>query len=179
MAGLLAAALVAVVLYCLARTVVPALRPAGHRRDLDAFHVAMGTAMVAMLVAPPSPRLSILTIVVAAAGLGWGVARLLRRAGTAYLRLAVGSGAMVGMVLLPATAATAAGADRVAGGHGHGGAATGPELLVPLLLVALMVVVAGRMLDAAWSRSTVPARLDACCDVAMAGSMGIMLALMV
>ena len=51
--------------------------------------------------------------------------------------------------------------------------------MVPLLLVALMVVVAGRMLDAARSRATVPARLDACCDVAMAGAMGYMLVLMV
>ena len=53
---------------------------------------------------------------VAAAGLGWGLVRLLRRAGTAYLRLAVGGGAMVGMVLLPATAATAAGAAHAPAG---------------------------------------------------------------
>ena len=178
MVGLLAAALVAVVLYCLARSVVPALRPAGHRRDLDAFHVGMGTAMIAMLVAPPSRTLSVLTVVVASAGIGWGLVRLLRRADAAYLRLAVGSGAMVGMVLLPATAATAAGTAHAAGAHGHGGAVTGPALVVPLLLVALMVVVAGRMLDAARSRATVPARLDACCDVAMAGAMGCMLVLM-
>ncbi len=59
---------------------------------------------------------------VAAAGLGWGLVRLLRRAGTAYLRLAVGGGAMVAMVLLPATAANASAAGH-ATGHGHGTAA--------------------------------------------------------
>ncbi len=124
MAGLLAVTLVGVVLFCLARWLLPALRPAGHRHDLDAFHVAMGLAMVAMLLARPSRALSILTVVVAAAGLGWAVARLVRRSGRpAYLRLAAGSGAMLAMVLLPATAATAAAPH--AGGHGHGSGATG------------------------------------------------------
>ena len=177
MAGLLAVTLVGVVLFCLARWLLPALRPAGHRHDLDAFHVAMGLAMVAMLLARPSRGLSILTVVVAAAALGWAVARLVRRSGRpAYLRLAAGSGAMLAMVLLPATAATAAAPH--AGGHGHGSGATGVALVVPLLLVALMVVAAGRMLDAAGSRRALPDRLDACCDVAMASAMGYMLVVM-
>ena len=42
-----------------------------------------------------------------------------------------------------------------------------------------MVVVAGRMLDAAGRRAPLPDRLDACCDVAMAGAMGYLLVLMV
>ncbi len=131
----------------------PRSGPAGHRRDLDAFHVGMGTAMIAMLVAPPSRALSVadrrgrLPLGSAGAWSGCFVG-----ADAAYLRLAVGCGAMVGMVLLPATAATAAGTAHAAGAHGHGGAVTGPALVVPLLLVALMVVVAGRMLDAARSR---------------------------
>ena len=48
--ALLGGLMVAVVLYCLARAFVPALRPDGHRRDLDAWHLVMAAAMAVMLV---------------------------------------------------------------------------------------------------------------------------------
>ena len=45
---LLGVSMVAVVLYCVARAFVPALRPDGHRRDLDAWHLVMAAAMAAV-----------------------------------------------------------------------------------------------------------------------------------
>ena len=48
---LLGVSMVAVVLYCLARAFVPALRTDGHRRDLDAWHLVMAAAMAVMLLA--------------------------------------------------------------------------------------------------------------------------------
>jgi hypothetical protein len=51
---------------------------------------------------------------------------------------------------------------------------------VPLLIVLLLMgVVACRMLDAARGGAPLPDRLDACCDIAMAGAMGYLLVLMV
>jgi hypothetical protein len=172
MAGLLAAFLVVVVLYCLGRAVLPALRASDHARDLDAWQVALGLGMVGMLLAPASGQLSTLILVVSAAGLGWALVRGLRRdRRTAYLPLAVGSGAMVAMVLLPQPATAAA----THAGHGGGGASP----LVPLLLVLLMAVLAARMLDAARRTAPLATRLDAGCDVAMTVSMAYLLLLMV
>jgi hypothetical protein len=170
----LAAALAAVVAYCLVRAVVPALRGSDHHGDVDVWQVTLGVAMIAMLVAPSSGALSTVTLLASAAGVGWALVRLARRATRpAYLRLAVGSAAMVAMVLLPSTAATAATT------HGHGGVvATGPGMLVPVLVLLLMAVLAGRMLDAVGTARPLPDRLDAWCDVAMAGAMGYLLVLM-
>lgn len=173
MAGLLAAFVVVVVLYCLGRAVVPALRPVDHARDLDAWQVVLGLAMVGMLVAPTSDVLATPILVVSAAGLGWALVRLLRRH-PAYLPLAVGSGAMVAMVLLPAGSATA-----TSGHGGHAVVSAGPTVLVPVVLVLLMAVLATRMLDAARHTAPLTARLDACCDVAMAVSMAYFFLLMV
>jgi hypothetical protein len=174
----LAVAVAGVVGYCLARAVRPALRPADHHPDVDAWHVTLGLAMIAMLLTPLSGALATVTVLASAAGLGWALARLLRRAARpAYLRLAAGAAAMAAMVLLPSTATASAPAS--AGGHGHGGAvAAGAVVLVPLLLLLLMLVVAGRMLDAARRAEPLPESLDACCDVAMAGATGYLLVLM-
>jgi hypothetical protein len=198
MTALLAAVLAAVVLYCVARALVPGLRGPGHHRDLDAWHALMGAAMAAMLVAPFPRGLSLLTLAACAAGVGWAVVRVLQRVGRpAYLRLGVGSLAMAAMVL---PAATASAADTTVAQHPdhhhHGSAAAAnvadpslvndgsavagglPELVVAVLLVMLGVLLLVRMLHATRRASGVPARLDACCDVAMAGAMGYMLLLM-
>jgi hypothetical protein len=200
MTALLAAVLVAVVAYCVARALVPRLRGPGHHRDLDAWHALMGVAMVAMLLAPFPRGLSLLTLAVFAVGAGWALVRVLRRVGrAAYLRLAVGSLAMAAMVLPAATASAAAPATAAqhSGHHHHGSAAAAdpadpssvndasavvgglPDLVVVLLLALLGGLVVLRVVDAARRSPGLPARLDACCDVAMAGSMGSMLLLMV
>ncbi|GAW47737.1 MULTISPECIES: DUF5134 domain-containing protein [unclassified Nocardioides] len=193
MAGVLAACVAVVVLYCFARAFTPALRGPEHRLDLDAWHVLMGVGMVAMLLAPFGRALSVASLVVFAVGLAWSLLRLAGRATrTSYAVLAVGCLAMVAMVVPTATATAAAPMDMSTGsgmdmgaGHHHvsmgaaDAAGTGivvPDLVLAALLVALAVVVAVRLVTTA--RSTGPARLDACCDIAMAGAMAYLLVVM-
>jgi hypothetical protein len=194
MTGVLAACVVVVVLYCFARAVTPALRGPEHRLDLDAWHVLMGLGMVAMLLAPFGHALSVASLVVFAGGLAWSLLRLAGRATrTSYAVLAVGCLAMVAMVVPTATATAdpltdqpmdmSTGMDMGAGHHLSTGAAdaasTGivvPDLVLAGLLVALAVVVVVRLVTTA--RRTGPARLDACCDIAMAGAMAYLLIVM-
>lgn len=181
MSTVLAAATLAVVLYCLGR----ALRGSPHHRDVDLWHVLMGSSMVAMLLVPLPRALATVVLALSALGLAWSTVRLLRRTGLGpHGRLAVGWLAMLAMVLPvagPAAAAEAATGSGMSGmGHGHGAAAAAPawavpDLLVAALLVALAVVAALRAvaLRAAPPRS--PGRWEACCDVVMAAAMGYML----
>ncbi len=200
MAGLLAAALVIVVLYCLARAFLPALRDTGHRRDLDAWHVAMGVAMVGMLLVPFPRSLSVLALPVFAAGLVWSLVQVSRRVSRpAYGRLAVGCVAMTAM-LVPAASAVAAppagsggGAPGTSPGMSHdmspgmsmpaGHSLAGlPAGLVPVVLVAVLGAVALVGLVALVTvlrRGPASVRRDASCDVAMAAAMGYMLLLAV
>ena len=191
MAGVLAVCMAVVVLYCLARAFTPALRGPGHRRDLDVWHVVMGLGMVAMLLVPFGRALSLVALVLFAAGLGWALLRLAGQATrTAYAVLAVGCLAMVAMVV-PTASATAAEPMDMSGHAGHAGHAghhlaaadagesgiVVPDLLLAGVLVALAAVVLVRLVGTA--RRSGPARLDACCDVAMAGAMAYLLVLMV
>jgi hypothetical protein len=198
MAGVLAACVAVVVLYCFARAVTPALRGPEHRLDLDAWHVLMGLGMVAMLLAPFGHALSVASLVVFAVGLAWSLLRLAGRATrTSYAVLAVGCLAMVAMVVPTATATAdppmdqpmdmsmgmSMGMDMGAGHHLSTGAADAastvivvPDLVLAGLLVALAVVVVVRLVTTARRRG--PARLDACCDIAMAGAMAYLLVVM-
>jgi hypothetical protein len=202
MADLLAASMVVVVLYCLTRAFVPSFRCAHHRRDVDAWHVAMAGVMAAMLLVPSGRAFSVLALCVFVAGLGWALSHGFRRTTrAAYLRLAVGCAAMTVMLLPAATASAAstasANAPTTPGGIHHmdqampamaqagGDGATGssglvpPTILLELLLAALGVVLVVRLLGSARRAGPLSVRRDAGCDVAMAAAMGYMLVLMI
>lgn len=190
MSGLLAAAMVLVVVYCLARALVPALHDPEHGRDLDLWHGVMGAAMAAMLLVTWSRAASWLAIVLFAVGLTWAAVRLtapLTRG--AYLRLAVGCAAMMVMVV-PTT--TAGAAEAHAADHavlpGHAGGhvmSAGTTSLLPLatvvlgLLAALGVILVVRLARSLRRGGSGAGRLAACCDVAMAAAMGYMLVALV
>jgi hypothetical protein len=175
----LAAALLPVVLYCAARALglrrraAGAAGAAGHPRDLDLWHVLMGTAMLAMLVGRFPAGATVPVLALSALAVGWGMRSMQQTASAAaYARLTVGGVAMAVMVpLAPAQAAAgAAGADS-------GMAPMGQGLWLPLA-VALMALLA----SAAWTALStmvrpgeVVRRLHACCDVVMAVAMTTML----
>ncbi|MCW2792961.1 MAG: hypothetical protein JWO76_2059 [Nocardioides sp.] len=201
MAGLLGTCTVLVVLFCLTRSLVPSLRPPGHRLALDAWHVLMGAAMTAMLLAPLPRALSVVALGVFVAGLAAATVQAVARPGlrAAYARVGVGCVAMAAMLTPAATASAAgtasgpaetAGMPEMAGmdmsAHGHAmTASTNTAGLVPptLLLAALAALLGGllvvRLVVVLRRGAALQARLDACCDVAMAAAMGYMLLLMV
>jgi hypothetical protein len=201
MAGPLAAVMVVVMLYCLGRALLPALGPAEHGRDVDVWHVLMAGAMTAMLLVGWSRTVSLVALAVFLVGVGWAVTGAVRRsARPAYLRLAVGAGAMAVMLLPMATAE----ATVPAGGDpGHATGTTGmagmagmdhathqpaanpvdpglapPTALLVAALAALGVVLVLRLAGSLRPALPVSRRLDACCDVAMAVAMGYLLLMM-
>jgi len=172
----LAVLLLAVVAYCALRAVAPRLGgvSAEHRRDVDAWHALMGLAMVAMLLGGLGRPLAVAALVVSAAGLCWGVLSVDRRTGSAaHLRLAVGAGAMAVMTLPMAAPATAAGHQASAAGMGMAGPTALP--LVVVLVAGLVAVAAARLPTVVRRSPDSVARLDAGCDVVMAGAMAAML----
>jgi hypothetical protein len=195
MAGLLGVCMVVVVLFCLTRSLVPSLRPPGHRLGLDAWHVVMGTAMTAMLLTPLSRTSSVVALALFVGGLGASTFQAVTRPGAraAYLRVGVGCVAMVAMLMPAATAAAApvaghAGMHTVHAGAHHmsasGASSESAGLVPPTVLVAalaalLAVLLVARLFGVVRPGAGVRGRLDACCDVAMAAAMGYMLLLMV
>ncbi len=172
----LAAALLTVVVYCSVRAVAPRLGGASveHRRDIDAWHAVMGLAMVAMLVGGLTRPLATAALVLSAVGLCWGVLSVDRRTGgAAHLRLAIGAGAMAVMTLPLAAPAIAAGGDGQMAGMSMAGPSTVPLVLV--LFVGLLVVATVRLPAVVGRTPDAVARLDAGCDVVMAGAMAAML----
>lgn len=198
MAGLLAAVMAVVTLYCLARALLPDRRPTDHGRDLDGWHAVMAGVMAAMLLVTWTRAPSVVALVVFVAGLGWATSHAVRRAGrAAYLRLGVGCAAMAAMLLPVATASAASAADAgtpsmpgmagMAGmdhsAHTHAAAPADaglvpPTMVLGALLVALGLLLVVRLVGSLRAATPVTARLDACCDVAMAAAMGYMLVLM-
>jgi len=172
----LAVLLLPVVVYCSVRAVAPRLGGVSteHRRDIDTWHALMGLAMVAMLLGDLARPLAVAALVVCAAGLCWGVLSVDRRTGgAAHLRLVVGAGAMAVMTLPVAAPAMAAGHDAPMAGMTMAGPSALPLALV---LLAGLVGVAAVRLPAVVRRSPgTVARLDAGCDVVMAGAMAAML----
>ncbi len=190
MAEVLGGCMVAVVVYCLARSLVPALRPQGHHRDLDAWHVAMGGAMAAMLLFPQGRAFAVAGVVVFLVGVGWSAFRIStqRLTRATYLRLGIGCAAMAVMLVPAATASVATAAPAAADeGHAthhhvHAAGATQPAgvltvspVLVVVLLALLAAVLGVRVLGVVRRGTPAQARLDACCEVLMGVAMAWML----
>ena len=181
MATLLAVVLAAVVAFCLARSLLPRLQDAEHGRDLDAWHVVMSVAMLAMVLVTLARPVAVTALAVFVVGTGWAVARMIQHTpGAAYVRLGVGSAAMVVMLLpiatAPATAATAASGAHHQHAPTTGGAAlAAPTPLVLALLVGLGAIVLVRLAGSLRRSGPLPGRLGAACEVAMALAMGTML----
>ena len=176
----LAVLLLPVVVYCSVRAVAPRLggARAEHRRDTDTWHVLMGLAMGAMLLGVLTRPLAVAALAVCAAGLCWGVLSVDRRTGgAAHVRLVVGAGAMAVMTLPLAAPAMAAGSGAGGMSGMYGTTMAGPSALpLALVLLAGLVGVAAVRLPAVVRRSPgAVTRLDAGCDVVMAGAMAAML----
>jgi hypothetical protein len=191
---LLGVSMVAVALYCLARAVVPALRPLDHRRDLDVWHVVMAGAMALMLLAGHGRPLAALGLLVFGAGLAWSGLRAVRRTGrAAYVRLGVGCAAMAVMLvpsatLAPADAAASSGAGDAHAMHHHHAATAAtsgaeplalPAPLVVLLLALVAVLVLARLPDVVRRGAPVETRVDAGCEALTGIAMAAMLAVLV
>jgi hypothetical protein len=174
---LLAAALLPVLAYCLVRAVNPGIGAHAHRRDLYVWHVLLGLAMVIALLGPVGP-LAVVVATVSLAGLGWGLLSLDRRPMRgAYARLAAGGAAMAVMTL-PVTFTAPA---QAASGHAAMAGITPADHtawipLVAFFLAALAIAGASAVVVAVGRTSLAVRRLDACCDLVMAGVMAVMLA---
>jgi hypothetical protein len=177
---LLAALIGFVVVYCLARAAAPTrwARADQHRRDIDAWHVVMGAAMILMLLGHLSRPFATVALVLSGVAVCWGALSTDRRSGSsARVRLLVGATAMAVMTLplaAPAEAAGAGAASSGMSGMSMGGTPSTP--LVVLLVAALGLVTAARLPTVVRSSAGAVNRLDACCDVVMAGAMAVMLA---
>jgi hypothetical protein len=173
---LLAALVVPVVAWCLARVVVPGR---GHtvRREIDAWHVLMGTSMLGMLAGSLSRPLAVASLALAALAVAWGALSVERRSGSgAHVRLLVGASAMAVMTLPLAAPAEAAGASRAPSGMSAMSLGGTPSALLVVLLVGALLVSSAARLPAVVRRSSGAVdRLDACCDFVMAGAMAVML----
>lgn len=170
--------------YCLLRCVVPRWRSVDHGIGVDAWHVAMGAAMVLMLLGAGQ---SALEAALFGAGVVWCAWAVLARHGAgAHWRLG-GALALMALMLVPTSAsATPAETDMpgMAGmsmpHHQHDlgstssglGSMLGPALIVGAVVVGLAAVYAVRSLPA----NDVRARLGLACEVAMATAMGWMAA---
>jgi type IV secretory pathway VirB2 component (pilin) len=186
---LVLAALLPVVVYCSVRALAPARGESvdgsdgggvAHRRHTDLWHVLMGAAMIAMLLGDLARPLAIAAVVVCAAGLCWGVLSLDRRTEAGgHLRFMVGAAAMAVMTLPVAAPAMAAdgsgGSDAMSGMSSMSGIGPSPVPLVLVLLVGLLAVAVTRVPAVVRRSRGAVARLDAGCDVVMAGAMAAML----
>ncbi len=177
----LATLLVLVALYCLVRAVAPRLGGgrAEHRRDVDAWHVVMASVMAAMLLGDLSRPAALAALGVAVAAACWGVLGMERRSGrAAQVRLVVGAAAMAVMTLPLAGPAEADSARHTApmAGMSSGSSRMPPVLLLIVLLGALTLVGVTRVPTLARRSTEVVPRVDAGCDVVMAGAMAVMLA---
>jgi hypothetical protein len=141
----------------------------------------MGLAMICMLLGRLSHPLATVALVLSGAAVCWGALSTERRsASTAHVRLLVGATAMALMVLPLAAPADAAGRQPATSGmsgmSGMSLAGSPSVLLVLLLMAALGVVLTARLPTVVRRGSGAVHRLDACCDVVMAGAMAAMLA---
>lgn len=151
-----------------------------HPVDLDAWHVVMGVAMAAMFAWPLHGTVGLGLVVVFGSGVLCAAARARggrHRAG--YLRLGVGSVAMV-VMLLPGAAAASPPVHGSHGAHGaHGGApgAAGwapPEWLCWVLVAGLAVASLAAVVAAA-RRSPTVTRTGAAGEAVMGVGMVLML----
>jgi hypothetical protein len=178
LAPLLSGLVALVVAHCLVRALAPARLADRHFRDIDAWHVVMGLAMIGMLLGELSRPVAVVALVLAGGAGCWGALSTERRSGSAaHVRLLVGATAMAVMTLPIAAPVEAAGrAPTPSGMDGMSPAGTPSVLLVVLLVAALGIVLTTRLPAVVRSGSGAVTRLDACCDVVMAGAMAVMLA---
>jgi Domain of unknown function (DUF5134) len=173
------AALLPVLVYCAVRALTPGrARGDAHHRDLYVWHLVLGLAMLAAL-AGLSPLAALGVLAVSALGVGWGIRSIARPVGGGlYARLAVGAAAMAVMsvaVATPAQAAPPSGNAMGMAGMGASGSVGWLPLVGLALLGALGAAGASAALVAARRPASLVGRLDACCDVVMAGVMAVML----
>lgn len=197
---LLGAVMVGVAGYCVVRSLTRRPGPDGHRRDLDAWHAAMGGAMALMLLAPLGRGLATAGLVLFGVGLAWSAVRALRQVGLGpSIGLGVGCAAMAAMLVPVATASaatasgTATGADHDMTGmkhmsgmhHDMAGMGSGdpappavaglPMIVVLVLVLLLAGLVALRLATAVRRDAPARVRLDAGCEVLMGATMAWML----
>ncbi|WP_151084603.1 DUF5134 domain-containing protein [Nocardioides cynanchi] len=177
--AVLAALVALVVVYCSVGVVTRRRWPgvARHRRDIDAWHVVMGVAMIGMLLGTLSRPVATVALVVAGVAVCWGALSTERRsAGSAHVRLLVGATAMAVMTLPLAAPAQATGSPTAAAGAaGMPAGGSSSALLVGILLAALGAVAVTRLPVVVRRGAGAVGRLDACCDVVMAGAMAALL----
>lgn len=185
MAAVLAAVMALVAAYCLARRAVPAWRDADHPGELDALHVVMGACMVAMLLeAFPSEWHVGIVAVFTGAGL-WCFSRSLsRRARQLYARFGIVCTAMLAMLIPHSAIAHEANPKVMAVDHHSMGVQLGMPGIAELstwaviaALIAMMSVALCAVMQLGTGRQSVACRLSAACEVAMATSMGYLLAM--
>ncbi|MGD9957794.1 DUF5134 domain-containing protein [Nocardioides sp.] len=186
MAGLLATCMVAVIAYCVARSFIPALQSPGHRPEVDLWHVAMGWAMVLMLLIPVTQLVSVLWLVVFVVGLVVALTRLGREASSAaYAGVGMGCAAMV-VMLLPAATASASAEPAHDHLHHHQQAAAPsgsmggswvnvPTVVVAVVFAGLLLLLVARLLQTTRRSGPRARRVDALCEATMAVAMGYML----
>ena len=184
--------------YCLARCLVPHWRH-GHGLAVDAWHAAMGAAMVAMLLAPVAGWSATIQTAVFALGALWCACHLLaRNRSAAHARLGAACAVMAAM-LVPAMLMAPASADAPAEGHHHHhtpgmdmsayaapsahhgadhGMAMPPAWLAVLMLLAVVAIVAAAVRSALAGPDRRPSvRIALACEVVMTAAMGYMAAL--
>jgi hypothetical protein len=176
MTALLAVLMAVVAVSSGSRVVVPSLRDADHRGDVDAWHGVMAASMAAMLVVSLPDGLSRAGLAVFTVGAAWCAVQVARGAGRgSYLRLGLCCAAMLVML-----------APRASGTPGHSTHETRamPGMHEPVVLVAGLVVALVVVAALGASRLVVPGgrvghRLGAACEILTAGAMVYMLAVMV
>lgn len=186
--------------YCLARCVVPRWR-SEHGAAVDLWHVLMGAAMVAMLLAPVGSTSAAVQVAGFAIAALWCACHLLARSHSgAHARLGAACAVMAAMLVpamlvSPATAETSA-TSAMAHEHHHtpgmdmsgmdmsGTPAMAHSMAMPPPWLAVLMLVAVTAIAAAAVRAALRAehgrttsRIALACEVLMAGAMGYMAAL--
>jgi hypothetical protein len=171
--------------YCVVRCVAPRCGRS-HPRSVDALHIGMGAAMVAMLLARLAPVFGLLGLVAFGVAATWFLAEAwIRRRAASHLRAGLGAAAMAGMLAPVAFAAPSVADPAVANpavapipmrgsgmSMGASAYALSGWLVVVVLGLAASVAVAAVVVGVrARARS---GRLGAACEVAMAAAMAYM-----
>ena len=185
MAAVLAAAMAVLAAYCVARHAVPAWRDADHPVELDVLHVVMGACMVAMLleVFPSSWHVTVVAVFAGAALWCFGRS-LTRHAKQLYARFGIVSAGMLAMLVPHSAMAHEAAPKAMPVRHhsmglqiGMPGMADLTTWVVIAALIAMMSVALGAVLQLGTGQQSIACRLSTACEVAMATSMGYLLAM--
>jgi hypothetical protein len=181
---LVAAVMLATAGYCASRVVVARWRARVTQTDVDLAHVAMGLAMADMLLRPPGPVLSRIGLLGFTVVGGYFAARGIQHyidgrgavAAGLHLQHAVGSGAMLLMLVPMSRAATGNGMPGMTV-RSVLGSASPAMTVVAVLLMGLAVTSVGRVLASPQGPTPGPLtpRLGVCCQALMTATMGYLL----